>query len=161
MELPRPPSEAASIAMGGSSSKAAPPQDKPKGFTVRVSKRTTRPSRFHVHPHRLTLSFSPLTLSLHGQMSPAVAQQVQAAAAQSAPAAGGGAASNEAAYEEAFKQGYEYAVQQFMQQQQAQVQSGSSEQQLASLQQNNEEYERMVREKTESLRAREYRCAPP
>ena len=76
---PRPPSEAASIAMGGSSSKAAPPQDKPKGFTVRVSKRTTRPSRFHVHPHRLTLSFSPLTLSLHGQMSPAVAQQVQAA----------------------------------------------------------------------------------
>lgn len=94
-------------------------------------------------------------------MSPAVAQQVQAAAAQSAPAAAGGAASNEAAYEEAFKQGYEYAVQQFMQQQQAQTLSGSTEQQLASLQQNNEEYERMVREKTESLRAREYRCAPP
>ena len=77
--------------------------------------------------------------------------------ATGASSAGGPPADGNAQSQDAFRQGYEYAVQQFGQQQ-AQEQAALQQRQLNYLQQSNEDHERKVAEHTQALRAREYRC---
>ena len=56
----------------------------------------------------------------------------------------------------AFQQGVDYASQQ-----QAEIDAALRQQRLEELQQANEEQEKILRERTEALRRREYRCTPP
>jgi muramoyltetrapeptide carboxypeptidase LdcA involved in peptidoglycan recycling len=87
------------------------------------------------------------------------------AAVQQQAGAGGQAASSVAAPNEApnevlqraFQQGVDYATQQLAQQQAA-LDASSRQQRLGDLQHTNEDQERELRERTEALRRREYRC---